>query len=70
MVSLSFFFEKALYLMLNPRVFSFCVFTDKDGVDVVVWRLEASDRCTRANIGKKVECSPQGQVEGDVTLAD
>lgn len=56
--------------MLNPGVFSLGVLADQDGVDVVVSSLVPGNRAARTNIGKEVEGTAEGQVEGDVALAD
>jgi hypothetical protein len=56
--------------VLNTTVFSLGVFTDKNGVDIVVRSLVALDRDTRSNVGEQGECPSQSQVEGDVTLSD
>lgn len=57
-------------LVLNARVLSLCVFADKNGVDVVIWRLVSWNGNAWPNVGKKVESPPEGQVERNVTLSD
>lgn len=61
---------EATHLMLNTRVFSLSVFTDEDGVDIVVWSLEALDGDARTNVGKQVEGTTKRQVQRNVALAD
>lgn len=56
--------------MLDTRVFSFRVFTNENGVDIIVWRLVPGDGNARPNIGKKVKGPPEGQVEGNMSLSD
>lgn len=43
--------------MLNTRILSLRVLTDKDSVHVVIGGLEALDRRARPDVGKEVECS-------------
>jgi hypothetical protein len=56
--------------VLNARVLALGVLTDQDGVDAVVRGLEASDGAARSEVGKEVECTAEGKVKGDVTLAN
>ena len=56
--------------MLDARVLALGVFTDKDGVDVVVRRLETGNRHARADVGEEVERAAQREVERDVSFAD
>lgn len=56
--------------VLNARVFTLGVLTDQDGVNVVVGCLVAGDGSARADVGKEVEGSAEGQVEGDMALAN
>ena len=56
--------------VLNSRVFTLGVLTDKDSVDIVVGGLVPSDRTARTEVGKEVECAAQGEVERDVALAN
>lgn len=58
------------HLVLDTRVFSLSVFTDEDGVDIVVWSLEALDGDARTNVGKQVEGTTKRQVQRNVALAD
>lgn len=62
--------ESCTHLVLNTTVFTLGVFTDQDGVDVVVSGLVTLNRDTRSNVGEEGECPSQSQVEGDVTLSD
>ena len=56
--------------VLNPGILALGVLTDQDSVDIIVGSLVASDGSTRANVGEEVESATEGQVEGDVTLAN
>ena len=56
--------------VLDARVLALRVLSDQDGVDVVVCRLVASDGAAWPQVGEEVESSPEGEVEGDVSLAD
>ena len=56
--------------MLDAGVLSFSVFTDENSVDIVVRGLVSLDRDTWPNVGEQVEGSTQGEIEGNVTLAD
>lgn len=56
--------------MLNTRVLSLGVLTDKNSVDVVIGRLVPFYRNTWSDVGEQREGSTEGEVEGDVTLAD
>lgn len=56
--------------MFDTTVFTLGVFSDQDGVDVVVGSLVTLDGDTRSNVGEQGECPSQCQVEGDVTLSD
>lgn len=56
--------------MLDAGVLSLGVLTDQDSVDVVVGGLVPSNGAAGTNIGKEVEGAAEGQVEGDMALAD
>ena len=56
--------------MLDTRVFSLRVFTDKNGVYIIVWCLVPGNGDAWPNVGKKVKSSSESQVEGDVTLSN
>lgn len=56
--------------VLNARVLALGVLTDEDGVNAVVGGLEASNGAARAEVGEKVEGPAEGQVEGNVALAN
>ena len=56
--------------VLNARVFALGVLTDEDGVDVVVGSLVSLDALAGTHVGEQVEGPSEGQVEGDVTLAN
>lgn len=56
--------------VLNARVFTLCVFTDEDGIYVVVGSLVADNGAAGTQVGKEVECAAQGEVERDVALAN
>ncbi len=55
--------------VLDPGVFAFCVLSDEDGVDIVVWRLVARDGSAGPHVGEEVEGSAQGEIQGDVPFA-
>lgn len=56
--------------VLNARILALCVFTDEDGIDVVVRGLVADNGLAGTQVGKEVEGTAESQVEGDVALAD
>jgi hypothetical protein len=56
--------------MFDTRVFSFSVFSDQNSINVVVRGLVSSDRAAGSDVGEEVECSAEGQVEGDMALAN
>jgi len=56
--------------VLDTGVFSFGVLTDEDGVDIVVGGLVAGNRFAGTQVGEKVECAAECQVERDVALAN
>lgn len=56
--------------VLDARVFTFGVFTDQDGVDVVVGGLEACDGAAGTDVGKEVEGAAESEVERDVAFSD
>lgn len=57
-------------LVLNTRVLSLGVFTDQNGVDIVVGSLVTLDGDTWTDVGEKGEGSSQSQVKGNVTFSD
>ncbi|RMY09264.1 hypothetical protein D0868_04343 [Hortaea werneckii] len=56
--------------VLNAGVFTLGVLSDQDRVHVVVWGLVALDALAGSHVGEQVEGTAEGQVQGDVTLAD
>ena len=56
--------------MLNARVFSLGVLSDENGIDVVVWGFKSRNRAAGTHIGEEVECAAEGEVQGDVALAN
>lgn len=56
--------------MLDARVLPLSVLTDQDGVDVVIGGLIPGNGAAGTNIGEEVEGAAEGQVEGDMALAD
>jgi len=56
--------------MFNTRVLSLRVFTNKDGVDVIIRRLETLDRDARTDVGEEVESSSESQVQGNMTFTN
>ncbi len=55
--------------VLNARVLAFGVLADQGDVDVVVGGFVAGDGFAGAHVGEEVECSAEGEIEGDVTFA-
>jgi len=55
--------------VLNARVFALGVFTDKNGIDIVVRSLVTNDGFARTKIGEEIECATESKVERDVTFA-
>lgn len=49
--------------MFNPGVLSFCVFTNEDGIDIIIRSLESFYRDTWANVRKQIEGSSESEVE-------
>lgn len=56
--------------MLNTAVFSFGVFSDQNGVDVVIGCFVALDASAGTHVCEQVEGTTEREVEGDVTFAD
>ena len=56
--------------VLDTGVLTLGVFSDQDGVDVVVWGLVADNGLTWSDVGEKTKRSSQGQVHRLVTLTD
>ena len=56
--------------VFNARVFSFSVFTDEDGVDVVIGGFVPRDGFTGSYVGEEIECSTESQIERNVAFAD
>lgn len=56
--------------VFDTGVLTFGVFSNQDGVDVVVWGLVADNGLTRSDVGEQTEGSSQGQVHGLVTLTN
>ena len=56
--------------MFDARVFTLCVLTDQDRVDIIVGCLVASNGLARTHVSKKVEGTAQRQVERNVALAN
>ena len=54
--------------MLDPTVFSFGVFADKDGVDIVIGGFVAGDRNARTDIRKEIECTAESKIERDMAF--
>jgi len=55
--------------VLDAAIFTFGVLTDEDGVDVVVGGFIAGDGFAGPDVGEEVECSAEGEIEGDVAFA-
>jgi hypothetical protein len=56
--------------MLNTRVLSFRVFTDENGVYIIIWCLVPGNGDAWPNVGKKVKSPSESQIEGNMTLSD
>lgn len=56
--------------VLDARVLALGVLSDQDGVNTIVGGLETGDGSAGSQVGEQVEGSSQGQVEGDVALAN
>lgn len=56
--------------MFDATVFSFGIFSNQDGVDIVVGSLVALDASAGTDVCKEVECASEGQVERDMAFAD
>jgi hypothetical protein len=56
--------------VLNSGVFTLGVFTDQDGVDIVVGGLVTSDRPAGTQVGEEVEGTTKGKVQGNVALSN
>lgn len=49
--------------MFDSTVFSFGIFTDKDGVDIVIRGFVTGDRNTGTDISKEIERAAKSEVE-------
>jgi hypothetical protein len=49
--------------VLNAGVFTLGVLTDQHSVDVVIWGLVSSNRAAWSQVGEKVECPAESQVQ-------
>jgi len=47
-------------LVLNTRILSFRVFTNENGVDVVIWRLVSGNGNAWPDVGEEVESPSEG----------
>jgi hypothetical protein len=56
--------------VLDAGVFTLGVLSDQDGVDAIVGGLEARDGAAGSQVGEEVEGSSEGEVEGDMALAN
>jgi spore coat protein CotH len=56
--------------VFNTRVFTFSVFTDKNGINIFVRGFITIDGTTRTDVSIQVEGTTKGQVKRDVTLTD
>ena len=57
-------------LVLDARILSFRVFTNENGIDIIIWCLVSGNGNAWANVGEKIESPSEGQVEGNVTLSN
>ena len=56
--------------MLYARVFALGVLSDKDGIDVIVGCLVASNGATRSDVSKEIECPSKSQVQGNMAFTN
>ena len=56
--------------MFDPTVFSFSIFADKDGVNIVIRGFVASDGHAGTDVGEEIECTAKSEVERDMTLSN
>ena len=56
--------------MLNTRILARRVLPNENSVDVLIWSLEPFDRNARTDVCEEVEGPTEGQVQGDVALAN
>ena len=56
--------------MLNTRVFSLGILSDKHCIDIIVGGLISSNRSAGSDIGEEIERSSEGQVERDMTFSN
>ena len=56
--------------VLDARILALGVFTDKNGVNVVVGGFVAGNGFARTDIGKEVKGTTEGEVERDMAFAD
>lgn len=56
--------------VLDTRVLTLGVLTNQNGVNILVGGLVADNGLARSDVGKEVESSSEGKVEGDVTLTN
>ena len=70
MSSQSFAETVTTHLVLDTRILSLSVLSNKDSVHIIVWRLEALDGNARPHVGKEIEGTAQREVQGYVPLAN
>ena len=56
--------------MLDTRIFTLSVLPAQHGVDVLIGSLKALDGHARTDVCEKIEGPAEGQVQGDVALAN
>ena len=56
--------------VLNAGVLALSVFSDQNGIDVIVGSLVASNGTAGSQVCEEVECAAEGKVEGDMALAN
>ena len=56
--------------VLDARIFALGIFTDENGVDVVVGGLVAGDGFAWADVSEEVESAAKGEVERDMAFAN
>ena len=55
--------------MFDPTVFSFGVFADKDGVNIVIRGFVAGDRHAGTDVGEEIERTAKGEVERNMAFS-
>jgi hypothetical protein len=56
--------------VLNARVLSLSVLSDKDGINVIVWGLIASNGTARSDVGEEIECAAKSKIERNMAFSN